>query len=84
MNLTHPFFPAHTRLNKNIGASMPKDPLAKAINAEQVPLPSQVQGDDAAITQAEHDVAQQALLKKSIRSTVIAGDTGGWRPGATQ
>lgn len=50
-----------------------------AINAAQVPLPVVPTGASAdAVMQAEHDIAQQNLLKKSVRSTIYAGDTGGW------
>ena len=33
-----------------------------------------------AVVQAEHDFAQQNLLKKSIKGTILAGDTGGYDP----
>jgi hypothetical protein len=32
------------------------------------------------VIQAQQDVLQQEMLKKSIRKTIYAGDTGGFKP----
>lgn len=54
---------------------------AQQIQSAPVPLPAPpVTQNNAAVLQAEHDYAQQNLLKKSIKGTMIAGDTGGYQP----
>ncbi len=54
---------------------------AQQIAAAPVPLPAPpVTAVAPAVIQAEHDLAQQNLLKKSVKKTVIAGDTGGYHP----
>lgn len=61
-----------------------KSAAATPAAAPAVPLPAPpVTQDNAAVLQAEHDVAQRALAQKSIRRTVIAGDTGGPRQAST-
>lgn len=58
-----------------------KNTQADAINNTAVPLPAKpAQPTNDAVIQAEQDVAQQNLLKKSVKKTILAGDTGGWRP----
>jgi hypothetical protein len=32
------------------------------------------------VIQAEQDLAQQNLIKKSVAKTILAGDTGGYNP----
>lgn len=57
---------------------------ADAINAANVPTPATPAGpSDEAVMQQMHDVAQQGLLKKSVKNTIYAGDTGGYRPAAS-
>lgn len=52
---------------------------AQAIQSAPVPLPAPpVTEHNQAVLTAEHDMAQQNLLKKSINKTIMAGDTGGW------
>lgn len=41
-----------------------------------------VSSSDAAVIAAEQDMARQALMRKSVRHTILAGDTGGYHPGA--
>ena len=54
---------------------------AQAIEAAPVPLPAPpVTQNNAAVLKAEHDYAQQNLLKKSVKGTMLAGDTGGYSP----
>lgn len=36
---------------------------------------------NAEVIQAQQDFAQQNLLKKSLKNTIMAGDTGGFSPG---
>lgn len=38
-------------------------------------------GSSAEVIQAEQDMAQQNLLKKSVKKTIFAGDTGSYKPG---
>ena len=53
---------------------------AQQIQQAPVPLPAPpVTQDNAAVIQAQHDVAQANLLKKSVKKTIYAGDTGGWK-----
>lgn len=62
---------------KHGGGSSP----AAAINAAPVPIPAPpVTATAPEVLQAEHDVAQANLLKKSIKRTIVAGDTGGYSP----
>ena len=55
---------------------------AQQIASAPVPTPAPpVTSQDPAVTQAEHDFAQSNLLKKSVKRTILAGDTGGYMPG---
>lgn len=52
---------------------------AAAIESAPIPTPaSPVDGNADAVIQAEHDYANQNLLKKSVKKTILAGDTGGY------
>lgn len=52
---------------------------AQQIQAAPVPLAAPpVSPNSTAVMQAEHDVAQANLLKKSVKKTIFAGDTGGF------
>lgn len=54
---------------------------ADAISSAPVPTPSNpVSAANAGVVQAEHDFNQRNMLKKSMRKTIIAGDTGGYSP----
>lgn len=56
----------------------PQNQIASA----PVPTPAPpVTADDPAVLQAEHDFANQQMLKKSVAKTMLAGDTGGFKPG---
>jgi hypothetical protein len=45
-----------------------------------VPLPaSPITSANAEVVQAEHDYARAQLAKKSVKSSVYAGETGGYR-----
>jgi hypothetical protein len=56
---------------------------AQQIASAPVPTPAPpVTAGDASVIQAENDVAQQNLIKKSVKRTMLAGDTGGFQPGA--
>ena len=49
------------------------------VQAAPVPTPAPpVTTTNAQVVQAQHDLAQQELLKKNIKKTVYAGDTGGY------
>jgi hypothetical protein len=66
-----------TRWHGGGGSSAP----AAAIAAAPIPsLAPPVTENNAAVLQAEHDMASQNLLKKSIAKTIYAGDTGGYNP----
>lgn len=59
------------------GGSPAPQPVAPA----PVPSPSPpVEPNDPSVVAAEQDVAQQNLLKKSVKKTILAGDTGGFSP----
>ncbi len=52
---------------------------AASIQSAPVPLPAPPVGaDNQSVVQAEHDLARQALGKKSVKKTIFAGDTGGY------
>jgi len=58
---------------------------AAAVQAAPTPVTAPpVTTSSAEVIQAQQDVAQQNLMKKSIKKTVFAGDTGGYKgmPGA--
>jgi hypothetical protein len=76
--LTHnPYFPRHSRLHK--GGSAPAQQIASA----PVPTPAPpVTSTNAEVIQSEHDLATSNLIKKSVKKTILAGDTGGYNPGA--
>ena len=59
------------------GSPAPQQQIAPA----PVPSPSPpVEPNDPSVVAAEQDVAQQNLLKKSVKKTILAGDTGGFSP----
>lgn len=54
---------------------------AQQIASAPVPTPAPpVTASSAEVIQAEHDMVQQNLLKKSIKQTIRAGDSGGFNP----
>ena len=54
---------------------------AGGIASAPVPVPAPpVSSAAAEVIAAEHDIAQQNLLKKSVKKTILAGDTGGFNP----
>ena len=56
---------------------------ATAIESAPVPTPAPpVTSDAPEVIQAQQDLAQQNLLKKSVKKTMLAGDTGGFSPSA--
>jgi len=73
----NPFFPRHHMLFMGGGGG------AQAISSAPIPTPAPpVTANSAEVIQAEQDTAQQNLMKKSIKKTIFAGDTGGWQGGA--
>lgn len=55
---------------------------AAQIQSAPVPTPAPpVTATNAEVVQAEQDVAQQNLLKKSVKKTIYAGDTGAFKVG---
>jgi hypothetical protein len=57
-------------------------PVAQQISSAPTPTPAPpVTSSAAEVVQAEHDYAQQMLLKKSVSKTMFAGDTHGFQPG---
>ena len=78
MKINHPPWPRHAFLFKGGGG-------ASAIQSAPVPTPAPpVTSSSAEVIQAEQDTAQQNLLKKSVKKTIFAGDTGGYKPGGAQ
>ena len=62
------------------GGGAPAQQIAQA----PVPTPAPpVTATAAEVIQAEQDLAQQNLIKKSVKKTIMAGDTGGFVPGAS-
>lgn len=54
---------------------------AGAIASTPVPLPAPpVTRTSADVLRAESEVAKENLMKKSIKKTIFAGDTGGYQP----
>ena len=54
----------------------PTHAAAVTTNSSLMPVSSAA----AEVIAAEHDIAQQNLLKKSVKKTILAGDTGGFNP----
>lgn len=55
------------------------DTPAPSFASASVPTPAPpVTADNQAVLMAEHDMAQSNLMKKSIKNTIMAGDTGGF------
>lgn len=78
---------------KGKGALAPLDPLglfnkktssaASTIDALPVPTPvAPITPGNAQVLSAENAFARGNLLKKSVKDTILAGDTGGFQPGA--
>ncbi len=66
-----------TIFHKGGGGPSPAQQIASA----PTPLPAPpVTSSDPSVIQAEHDLAQGNLLKKSVKKTMLAGDTGGYNP----
>lgn len=47
---------------------------------QATPAAPPVSSTASEVVQAGIDLRRQEMLKKSIKGTVMAGDTGGWRP----
>jgi hypothetical protein len=53
---------------------------AQAIQAAPTPVTAPpVTTSSAEVIQAQQDYAQQNMMKKSIKKTIMAGDTGGYK-----
>lgn len=67
---------------KVLGGGGGSNSTATAIDSLPVPLPSKpITSANPEVVQAESDFARANLLKKSIKKTIQAGDTGGFNPG---
>jgi hypothetical protein len=56
---------------------------AQAVQQAPVPTPAPpVTTSSPEVMAAQQDVLQQQMLKKSIKKTIYAGDTGGYKPQA--
>ncbi len=54
---------------------------AQQIDSAPIPTPAPpVTPNNQSVLMAEHDMAAQNLLKKSVAKTIFAGDTGGYNP----
>lgn len=81
------FFPPHAFAFKLGGALDPlglfKDkpsPTAAALDAVPVPLPGKpLTASSAEVLQSQGDYLKDNLLKKSVKKTIMAGDTGGFK-----
>jgi len=59
--------------------SPPQQQIAQQIEQAPIPTPSPgVTQTRQEVVQAEQDFAKENLLKKSIKKTILAGDTGGF------
>ncbi len=55
---------------------------SSAVAAAPVPTPAPpVTQTNSAVVQAEQDALRENLIKKSVKNTMLAGDTGGYKPG---
>lgn len=61
--------------------SAPASPAIQQVQA--TPAAPPVSATAGEVVQAGIDLRRQEMLKKSIKGTVFAGDTGGWRPPAS-
>jgi len=59
------------------GSPAPVQQIAQAPTATPTPP---VTATSQEVIQAQQDVLQQEMLKKSIKKTIYAGDTGGFKP----
>lgn len=76
MNLNDIWYPKHSRRYLGGGSG------AAQIASVPVPTPAPpVEPDNAASIQAEQDLAQQNLIKRSVKKTILAGDTGQYQGG---
>ncbi len=79
MNLSHSAFPPHAFAFKGGGGAAP----AQQIQSAPVPLPAPpVVNTNAEVIQAQNDFAQRNALRKSVKKTIFAGDTGGYHAAA--
>jgi len=66
----------HAKLYKTGGSEQ-----AKQIESAPVPLPAPpITTNNAASLAAEHDYAMRQAQMKSVKSSIIAGNTGGYKP----
>lgn len=81
---TKPLMPGYDPLRNAVFGIGKKDTNAgAAIDALPVPLPSKpITSASPEVIAAENDYARAQMLKKSIRNTIYAGDTGGYNPTA--
>lgn len=64
--------------NKVFGSKTHASPLDGA--PTPVPAPP-VTSTSAEVLAAEHDIGMQNMMKKSVKKSIFAGDTGGWTSG---
>ena len=85
MNFTHPFFPRATFLFKGGGGGVPA-PVAAPVQTIVQPAPvaprpvPPVTDRTSEVVAAERQSKLDAAKKKGIRSTLLAGETGGFNP----
>ncbi len=77
--MTHhnPFFPRHGFLFKGGGSQV------QQIQSAPIPVPAPpVTSSAPEVLQARQDLAQENLMKKTIKKTIFAGDNSGFQAGA--
>lgn len=75
----HSFWPPHAFRFKGGGGNQ----QAQQIQSAPVPIAAPpVTRTSADVLRAESEVAKENLLKKSVKKTIYAGDTGGYQPAA--
>ena len=78
MNLSHILWPEFAVCRLGGGGSSG----AAATQSAPVPTPAPpVTADNQSVIAAEQDMARQNLIKKSVKNTILAGDTGGYVAG---
>lgn len=80
MNLNNLYFPPHAFRYMGGGGG---GGYAQQVQSAPVPTPAPpVTTSSPEVMAAQQDVLQQQMLKKSIKKTIYAGDTGGYKPQA--
>lgn len=76
--LNKPGGPLYDPIRSKVFGNKSKSP----IDGAPTPVPAApVTSDSAEVLASQHDLSMQNLMKKSVKKTIFAGDTGGWTAG---